>query len=204
MKGKTLAIIVIGIVAIAAIAAGVYFATQGGTGTSTPSPSPTSTPSPAPTGTATVTPTPTGTSVATASPTPSGTGGDVSSASSLAYSVSVTEGGQTQGYTYRAKNVGTSNLMMRIDYTDTSGELSIYIINGAQTKAWVYSEGEWEDVSAAYQIQYSTWNSLWQGYVNNLAGWTGGDKTYTEEGVTVRIYDISVNPSLPDALFQPS
>ena len=204
MKQKTLAIVVISIVAIAAVAAGVYLATQGGTGANAPSASPTSTPSAAPTSTTTVTPIPTSTSTATATPTPSGTGGDVASASSLMYSVSATEGGQTQGYIYRAKNVGTSNLMLRIDYTDASGELSIFIINGAQQKAWSYSDGEWVDVSDSYTTQYNLWSSVYQGYVSSLAGWTGGDWTYTAEGATYRIYDISVNPSFPDALFQPS
>ena len=47
------------------------------------------------------------------------------------------------------------------------------------------------------------WNSLYQGYVTNLSTWTGGDWTYTAEGATVRIYDISVNPSIPDSVFQP-
>jgi hypothetical protein len=94
--------------------------------------------------------------------------------------------------------------MLRIDFTDASGDLSIYIVNGVQQKAWVYSGGEWTDVSSAYSTQYNTWNSLYLGYVNSLAAWTGGDWTYTSEGTTVRIYNINVNPILPDALFQPS
>ncbi len=100
--------------------------------------------------------------------------------------------------------MGASNLMLRIDFTDASGDLTIYIINGVQQKSWTYSGGAWEDTSAAYSAQYSVWSQLHQGYVNSLGSWTGGDWTHTEQGVTVRIYDISVNPSLPDALFQPS
>jgi len=199
---KKLAIVAIVIVAIVVLAVGVFLAMQGGTGGNAPSASP------SPTATlpgSTATPAPTGTSTATVTPTPGGNGGNVAGASSLQYSVTVTEGGETQGYIYRAKNMGTSQpLMLRIDYTDSSGELSIYIVNGVQQKAWTYSDQEWIDVSETYTAQYSAWSQIHLGYVGSLSGWTSGDWTYTAEGTTVRIYDVSVNPSLPDALFQPS
>lgn len=194
MNKKTLAIIAVVVVVIAVVAVGVYLATQGDSGDNSPNPTPTPT----------VTPTPTGTSTTTPTATPSGTGGNVAGATSLKYSVSVTEGGQTQGYTYQAKNAGSNNIMLRIDFTDSSGEKTIYVINGVETKAWTFSNGAWEDVSAAYQTQFNIWNSLYQGYVTNLSTWTSGDWTYTSEGATVRIYDISVNPSIPDSVFQPT
>ena len=116
MNKKTLAIIAVVVVVIAVVAVGVYLATQGGSGDNSPNTSPTPT----------VTPTPTGTGTTTPTPTPSGTGGNVAGATSLKYSVSVTEGGQTQGYTYQAKNAGSDNIMLRIDFTDSSGEKTIY------------------------------------------------------------------------------
>ena len=92
--------------------------------------------------------------------------------------------------------------MMRIDSTDSSGDQSTFIINGAQQKAWSYSNGEWTDLSDVYSLQYSTWNTLWQGYVNSLAAWNGlGDYSYSSGGDSVRIYNISVNPTLADSLF---
>jgi hypothetical protein len=115
----------------------------------------------------------------------------------------VTTNGTSEGsYTYYGKNAGTQNFMMRIDFTDSSGSESIYIVNGQLQKSWSYSDGEWTDLSAAYTLQYSIWNPLWQGYVNSLAAWTGlGDYTYSAGGTSVRIYGISVNPTLADSLF---
>jgi hypothetical protein len=92
--------------------------------------------------------------------------------------------------------------MMRIDFFDPSGNETIYIVNGQQQKSWSYSDGEWTDLSAVYTMQFNSWNTLWQGYVNSLAAWTGlGDYTYSAGGSTVRIYNISVNPTLADSLF---
>ena len=93
--------------------------------------------------------------------------------------------------------------MMRIEM-QASGESFIYIINGAQEKVWIYSGDEWIDFSQAYPDYWETWNSAWQGYHDSLLDWTGvGDWTYTTpNGDSVRIYDITINPSLPDSLFQ--
>jgi fructose-1,6-bisphosphatase/inositol monophosphatase family enzyme len=62
----------------------------------------------------------------------------ISGASSLQFTVSATNssGGSLGTYTYYAKNIGTSNLMMRIEYG--SSELKyVYIVNGALQKTWV-------------------------------------------------------------------
>jgi hypothetical protein len=133
-----------------------------------------------------------------------GTTTGIAGASSLQFSVSATHAGVSQGtYTYMAKNLGTSNLMIRIEATTSTGDNFIYIVNGAQQKAWMCSNGEWLDLSDAFTTQWNTWDSQWEGYQNNLAGWTGGDHTYTApNGDTVRIYNITVNPSLADSLFQ--
>ena len=90
--------------------------------------------------------------------------------------------------------------MMRIDFTDSSGNETIYIVNGQLQKSWEYSDGTWTDLSAVYSLQFSTWNTLWHGYVTSLAAWSGsGDYTYVAaSGHSVRIYNISVNPTLAD------
>jgi hypothetical protein len=94
--------------------------------------------------------------------------------------------------------------MMRIEYTVYSTP-SIIILNGAQQKAWSYSDGKWSDISSEYSSYNGVWNPLWQGYVASLAAWNGiGDYSYTVSSATVRIYDISVNPVLADSLFQHS
>jgi hypothetical protein len=187
---KTLiAVAVIVIVAVAAVA-GAYLATRG------VSPSPSVTPTPTPS--AAVTPTPT--------PTPTATSNGVATASSLQFSVDVSSGGTLQEtYTYYIKNIGTSNAMFRVEGTGSQGNF-VYIINGAQQKAWVYENGAWTDLSSEFSTQWSSWSSAFTGYKNNLVNWPGyGDWTYTApDGTTVRLYDITVNPSLADSLFSPS
>lgn len=188
---------VIVIVLIVAVIAGVYLATRGNAGTNpstTPTPTPTSNPSTNPS--------------ATANPSTSGTGANVAGASSLQFTVSVTNssGGSLGAYTYFAKNAGTNSQMVRIEFTDPSSGSFVYIVNGALQQVWVESDGQWTDLSSAYASQSSSWNSAFLGYKNSLATWSGlGDWTYTDtSGDTIRISNVSVNPSLPDSLFQHS
>jgi hypothetical protein len=150
--------------------------------------------------TATPTATPSG-----ASPTSTPTTGGVAGASSLKYSVSLTENGVVQGtYTYQGKNAGTNSFMMRIDATDSDGAKT-FLFNGATKKAWTFTNNEWTDISAYYDMQFQIWNNLWSAYNTHLAAWTGtGDYPYTDGTSTVRIYDIAVNPALADSLFEHS
>jgi hypothetical protein len=201
--------IVIIVVVAGAAGAGYYLTTQAPGASPTPTAGPTVTPtatsSPSTTATPAVSTTPETSHSPETSTSPStspSSASDVSDASSLRYSVSATEGGKTEGYTYQVKKTDSA-LMLRIDYTDENGEASTYIVNGVQRKAWIKTDGQWEDISTQYDIWYNTWNNLHDAYLNNLAGWTSGEWTYTESGVTVRLYDITVNPSLPDSLFQP-
>ncbi len=194
-NNKKLLLIVAAIVIVIVVAgiAGFVFSQNANnpSDSTTPTATPSETTSPSSTSSS---PTPTST------PTSSSTG--IAGANSLKYTVSLTENGVLQGtYTFQGKNSGTDNFMMRIDYTDNDGA-TIFIFNGAQHKAWTYSGDEWVDISAYYDLQFQTWNSLWQGYSTNLAAWTGlGDYSYTSNGSTVRIYDIAVNPALDDSLF---
>lgn len=133
-----------------------------------------------------------------------GGGANVAGASSLKFTASVATGVSQGTYIYYAKNVGASNMMLRIEYTDPSGAYFVYIINGVQQKAWIQSGGEWTDLSSEYASQSSTYYPRFTGFKNSLEGWSGvGDWTYTlADGSTARIYDITVNPSLADSLFQ--
>ena len=133
-----------------------------------------------------------------------GTTVDVIGASSLQFKVTMDPAAvDSIDYTYSVKNAGTSSLMMRIEM-QSAGESFIYIINGAQEKVWMYSGDQWMDFSEMYPTYWETWNSAWQGYHDSLLDWTGvGDWTYTTpNGDTVRIHNITINPSLSDSLFQ--
>ena len=129
---------------------------------------------------------------------------DVGSASSMQFKVSIDSAdSESVEYEYMIKNAGTSNLMMRIEMKSAVEEF-IYIINGAQEKVWMSSDGEWIEFSELFPTYWETWNTAWQGYQTSLLDWTGyGEWSYTTpDGDSVRIYDINVNPSLSDSLFQ--
>ena len=131
---------------------------------------------------------------------------NIAGASSLQFTVDVTGGSSAGTYKYMAKNIGTSNMMIRVEGTTSSLGNFVYIVNGAQQKAWVYLNGAWMDLSSTFSALWSSWNSAFTGYRNNLVNWPGyGDWTYTApDGSTIRIHDITVNPSLADSLFSHS
>ena len=149
-------------------------------------------------------------------PTPSPTGTPIAGAKLLQFSVSLSKGGVNNGtYTYYTKNVDeisnsykwgrAANFMMRIEYTNTVGVKWITVFDASQQKAWLQSDGQWQDVTEGFAIHYSDRARQWLGYWNSLQVWKGtGDWTYTVNGVAVRIYDISVNPYLSGNLFGPN
>lgn len=135
------------------------------------------------------------------------TGGEttpnVAGATSLQFDVIATIEGVQEKYTFMAKNIGTSNLMMRVDQTDAQGNAFKYIINSAEQKVWVYYNGEWMDLSDQFSTYWDQWKPAFDGYKSNLASWAGtGDYEYTANGNTFKIANILVNPTLPDSLFQ--
>jgi len=195
---KSLIAILIVVIVVVALIVGIYLATSGmGTNNSV---TPTATPNSG------VTATPI--SGTTPTPTSSGTGANVASASSLQFTVSITNssGGTTSSYTYSAKNAGTPSMMIRVEFNDpSSGGSFVYIINGAQQKAWMQTGGQWIDLTSSFSDEFSNWDSTFKDYQTSLADWNGlGDWSYTVNGETITIHNISVNPSLPDSMFEHS
>ena len=195
-KSRKTMIVALAVVLIAVLVVGVYLAAQNlSTNTSV-------TPTPTPIPGTTATPSP------STSPTNGGTAVDIAGANSLQFTVTMTEssGATTGSYTYSAKNAGTSNMMIRVEFTDPASSSNfIYIVNGALKQAWMSSNGEWIDLSSTYDSQYSNWDETFSDYKNNLSDWTGlGDWSYTVGGETIRIHNIKVNPSLPDSMFEHS
>ncbi len=182
--------IVVVVVAVAGGAAAIYL-TQNQA--AEPNTSPTPTPQASTTPSDSTTPTPS-----------SGTSADIATANSVKFSVSLTENGTTRTYTYQGKNAGSNSFMMRIDYTEGS-DSTIFIFNEVQHKAWTYAGGAWVDISSYFDSQFTTWDNLWNSYITSLTAWTGsGDYSYTQGGQTIRIFDIQVNPTLADSLFEHS
>jgi hypothetical protein len=128
-----------------------------------------------------------------------GGGTDISGASSLQFDVNSTTENLSSAFTFYTKNIGTSNVMIRIDGT-VSGEDVIYIINGAQQKVWIYAAGTWIDLSSSYSTYWETWSQSLQGYQSDLVDWSNGSWTSPDGSTTIS--NIQVNPSLSDSLFE--
>ena len=196
---KTLIVIAVVVIIFIAVAVGAYLLLQGGS-----SPGPTGTPTPSP---GTPTPSP-GTTVSPGAVTPSPSPADsIGTADSIQFSATHTSEETPPEtlyeYTWSAKNIGTPTMMIRIEGTFSDQNI-IYIVNGAQQKAWMHTSGMWLDLSHEFHNEFDTWDEAWQEYEANLQDWAGtGDCTYTTPVGTTRIYDITVNPELPDSLFQP-
>jgi hypothetical protein len=172
MNQKTIAIVVIAVIIVAVIGVAAYYFLSSG-GTGEPEPTPTPTPG-------------------------------IEEATSLQFKVEITGGEAAGTYEYMAKNIGTDDMMIRVEIPIEGMDDLVYIVNGAQQKAWANEGTGWVDLSDAFSDQWDAWKATWDGYTDNLATWTSGDWTYTDpaDGSTVRIYDITVNASLEDSLFE--
>ena len=144
-----------------------------------------------------------GTTEPTPTPTPTP---DIEGATSLQYAAEVTAQGVTISYEWAGKNIGTDNLMIRVDLLGGEAGNYSYILDAGDEKAWAAVEDEWTDISIDFTAQWTAWGAVWTANLDGLkADWSGtGDFTYTaENGDSVTIKNVSLNPELADSLFQP-
>ena len=134
----------------------------------------------------------------------------VADATSLQYNADVSYQGATPVvFTWTAKNVGATNMVLRIDLMGgASGNYTYIMDHGAQTVWWLNS-GTWTNLSSDFTNQWSTWVGTGKQWTNNLnhltTDWSGtGDCTYagSSTNTTIRIYNVVINPTLADSLFQ--
>jgi hypothetical protein len=142
-------------------------------------------------------------------PTPAPTP-DVAGATSIGIKVNATwEGGVNELYAFTAKNLGTSDTLLRVDMTDAQGNVFIYLYNQTAQTLWIQYDGAWVDSSTDFASYWDGENSAivgytaLDGYKTELAtNWSGsGDHDYTSDEDTFHIYDIILNPSVEDSLF---
>ncbi len=136
-----------------------------------------------------------------------GAGGNIAEASELRFQLDSTDWitSSTSTGTMMLKNIGTSSMKMRFEMMEQDQHF-IYIINIYPQKGWAYADGQWLDISDYPSEYWSQWDQTIKEYKAQLDGWTDGDLTFVDSGTgaAIRIYNIEVNPSLPDSLFQPS
>jgi hypothetical protein len=135
---------------------------------------------------------------------------DVAGATSLGFKVNATIGGVNEEYAFTAKNLGTSAVMLRVDEIDAQGNAFVYVFNQTAQTVWASVSGQWNDVSSEFASYWNGANSgiigytAFEEYKTQLAtNWSGsGDYDYTSGGDTFHIFDITVNPTVADSLFQ--
>jgi hypothetical protein len=137
----------------------------------------------------------------TPTPTPSS---PVEGATSMRFDVNATVEGAKEIDRFTVKNLGTSDILLRVDQTDAQGNDFVYIMNETGQTVWA-------DFGAGFDDYSSDWTTYWDNtlignvglntYMTALANWSGtGDYT----GDSYVIYDIVVNPTIPDSAFEPT
>jgi hypothetical protein len=133
----------------------------------------------------------------------------VADATKLQYSADVTYQGDITQFNWAATNVGATNMALHIDILHGEQGNYTYILNSGDNTAWMAVNGTWTNVSSDFTNQWNTWVGTGQRWTNDLnaltTNWNGtGDCNYTDSarGVTIRIYNVAINPSLNDSLFQ--
>jgi len=139
----------------------------------------------------------------TPTPTPTATA-SVANATSLEFTANITSQGITVTHVFYGKNIGTSNLTIRLEILGGESGNWSYILNTGQEKSWnSTNNGAW--ASSNFTADWAFWGTRWTNLVTNLKNWSGtGDYSYTSNGNAVTISCISVNPKLSDSLFQAS
>jgi hypothetical protein len=102
--------------------------------------------------------------------------------------------------TVYVKNFGTPNTLSRTEEI-YQGEQIIGITDDGKGESWAYYQGKWNNQDWIYNqtLSRQTWDFL----KTELRSWDGAgalEFTFMESNVT--IYNIEVNPNLPDSLFQ--
>jgi len=142
-------------------------------------------------------------------PTPAATP-DVAGATSIGFKVNATINGVSEEYAFTAKNLGTSDILLRTDEIDAQGNAFVYVFNETAQTVWASAMGQWSDVSSDFASYWDGANSGIIGYTaftdykNQIAAhWSGsGDYSYTSGGNSYKIFDIILNPAPADSLFQ--
>ena len=136
-------------------------------------------------------------------PTPAPTP-DIEGATSMRFDVEADVEGAAETDRFTVKNLGTSNILLRVDQTDAQGNEFIYLMNQAEQTAWA-------DFGTGFMDYSSDFATYWD---NNLIGKPGLDKYMTAladwsgtgdyEGDTFTISNIVVDPTIEDSVFEPT
>ena len=141
------------------------------------------------------------------SPNKQTTAVNIADASSLQFTVNDTSQGTTTPYQFTGINLGTANLTIRVDLPSCNpgGANYTYVFNTGTQSAWnKTSDAAW--MTDNFNNAWPLWGNMWSGYVSKLDAWNStATYSYTaSNGDAIIIFDIHVNPTIPNSTFQTS
>jgi hypothetical protein len=129
-------------------------------------------------------------------------------ATSVQFDVNLTIAGSLGTYNFAGKNLNSStNLLLRVEANPVVSEGTVYsyIFYAGNETTMNNATGTWAE--GTFATDWPTWSGEFFGYVDHNPNWMTGDGniSYTDaDGNTVLIYNIVLNPTLPDSMFQPT
>ncbi len=106
-----------------------------------------------------------------------------------------------------ARNLNTQNIVLRMDALNENGARISYILDWGLQAGWTRFENEnwrtFENVGISFD-EFWVYYSMLVGYAASFARtYPGQQISYSADNIRVTFSDISINPALPDSLFQP-
>ena len=139
---------------------------------------------------------------ATPTPTPVPTV-SVADATSLSFSANVTVSGATTTYEWQGVNIHSAPTI-RADFPGYS-----YVLNSTAEKSWSSTDNGATWTAGTFTDDWPFWGNQWSVYVDELTPghWDGTSATYSftdAQGEGVVLFNIVVNPTIPDSTFATS
>lgn len=139
----------------------------------------------------------------TTTPTPTPTTNGVGDATTLTFSANVTSQGQTTTYNWSGRDIHSSNLTIRTDFATYS-----YLLDATTEKSWSSTDSGATWTAGNFTDDWPFWDNQWSADVDALVGhWDGTSATYSytnAQGEAIVLFNIVVNPTIPDSTFTAS
>jgi hypothetical protein len=126
-------------------------------------------------------------------------------ATSLQYDVDLTTAGVLGTYKFAGKNLDTGDMLLRVDANPvvSEGTTYSYVMYATNQTSYTNATGTWAE--GDFTTDWTTYSTMFEGYIAHDEDWTTGDGdiTYTDDaGNGVKVYNIVINPTLADSVFQ--
>jgi hypothetical protein len=135
-------------------------------------------------------------------PTPAPTV-SVADATTLTFSANVTSSGATTTYEWKGTNIHSAPTIR----ADLPGYT--YVLNSTAEKSWSSTDNGATWTAGTFNTDWPFWGNQWSVYVDELTPghWDGTSSTYSftnAQGEAIVLFNIVVNPTIPDSTFATS